>query len=308
MFGCRRAKSALRAAGGKDRTGSAQIRRLCSEPERWIGDVDQFNKNFIVFFPYDFNISRDNMLSTYFNLIFDEFKGSKINISMIYSSWRWFKLRRWEFSAATTSSNNKTGMLSNSEVMLWKINLWDLLATRDSNGQRGRYPIETRFQTGCCLHANIYYIILYHWLHWTMVTCWHMLASWIFHGIPMFPSQVVLSLRIRWLSSQVTRNPRPRQQAWEHLGKSGLVFFFERWGFPGHVPAFWHGISSVFFSPFLGQSEAQHIFSSVLTWNFPMCSKKWWSSKFSQAMLELGHWCKLPSSTARGEEGRAKGC
>ena len=248
------------------------------------------------------------MLSTYFNLIFDEFKGSKINISMIYSSWRWFKLRRWEFSAATTSSNNKTGMLSNSEVMLWKINLWDLLATRDSNGQRGRYPIETRFQTGCCLHANIYYIILYHWLHWTMVTCWHMLASWIFHGIPMFPSQVVLSLRIRWLSSQVTRNPRPRQQAWEHLGKSGLVFFFERWGFPGHVPAFWHGISSVFFSPFLGQSEAQHIFSSVLTWNFPMCSKKWWSSKFSQAMLELGHWCKLPSSTARGEEGRAKGC
>ena len=56
MFGCRRAKSALRAAGGKDRTGSAQIRRLCSEPERWIGDVDQFNKNFIVFF---------HMISTY---------------------------------------------------------------------------------------------------------------------------------------------------------------------------------------------------------------------------------------------------
>lgn len=133
----------------------------------------------------------------------------------------------------------------------------DFMATSDSNGQRGRYPlftsfypfhtweiyIETRFQTGCCLHA----FILYHIISLIALNYGNLLASWIFHGIPMFPSQVVLSPRIRWLSWQVTRNPRPRQQAWEHLGKSGLVFFFERWGFPGHVPAFWHGISSAFF-------------------------------------------------------------
>lgn len=192
------------------------------------------------------------------------------------------------------------------------------MATSDSNGQRGRYPlftsfypfhtweiyIETRFQTGCCLHA----FILYHIISLIALNYGNLLASWIFHGIPMFPSQVVLSPRIRWLSWQVTRNPRPRQQAWEHLGKSGLVFFLRKMRISGTCSSVLTWDFQRFFFSFLGQSEAQHIFSSVLTWNFPMCRKKWWSSKFSQAMLELGHWGKLPSSTARGEEGRAKGC
>ena len=142
------------------------------------------------------------MLSTYLNLIFHEFKGSTINKPMIYTSWRWFKVRVDGNWATRTWSNNKTGMLSNSDgdhVFWATLMVKGLLApTRPFN----TWGIISKlvFRLECWSYAVT--VIVYHWLHWTTVTCepptgYSMVSPWSCHGIaPRFDASLA-----RWQES-----------------------------------------------------------------------------------------------------------